>query len=119
MEQFENSPEYNKAQEDYKRRIYNNLLTPELIIPDVSWSSFDTLYLFYDDNSIEEIFNLFLLEWENYENDNEEILPILIGCQKPMIERKHIFGKERKYIILWYDSEEETLIEQLNKFNKK
>jgi hypothetical protein len=117
---FENSPEYKLAQENYKKRVFSDLLRPELVLPKAGYSIFDTLYLFYNKNSINEIFSLFEKEWKSItEDENDEyrpMLPIHIGHQKPMLKEKYIFGEKRKCVMLWYDGEQELMIEQIRKF---
>ena len=121
---FEESEQYKKAKEEYSKVIFGMIYKPELIIPEVGYSCFDVLNIFYPKNTIREIFDLYLEEWEKMENDEyeyeytESIFPIFIGYQKPILKETFIFGEERQYIMLWYDKAEEFMKEQISILNK-
>lgn len=114
---FEESEQYKKAKEEYSKVIFGIIYKPELIVPEVGYSCFDVLNIFYHKNHIKEIFDLYLKEWENIENykyeNTQSVFPIFIGHQKPTLKKKFIFGEERPYIMLWYDKEEDLMKEQI------
>jgi hypothetical protein len=116
---FEDSTEYKKAKEEYNKRVFKNVLNPELVLPEIGYSCFDVLYLFYDSKYIDQIFSLFKQEFEYVEDGDGLTLPIHIGFQEPKLEKKYIFGEERKCIMLWYDKQEEFMKNQITMFNKK
>ena len=115
---FEESEQYKKAKEEYSKVIFGMIYKPELIIPEVGYSCFDVLNIFYPKNTIREIFDLYLEEWEKMENDEyedtESMFPIFIGYQKPILKEMLIFGEKRQYIMLWYDKLEDLMKKQIS-----
>ena len=115
---FEESEQYKKAKQEYSKIIFEMIYKPELIIPEVGYSCFDVLNIFYGKDQIKEIFNLYIQEWENIQNeeyeDTESGFPIHIGYQKPTIKEMVIFGEKRQYIMLWYDKLEDLMKKQIS-----
>lgn len=110
MSNFINSSEYKEAFEAYQKKVYKDILNPINIIITKSNKNYDNVYLFYDQKKVQDIFNIFLKE---YESDGD--LNLHLGYDTPALVSYNFMGVSYKAIWLWYDGETCQIPIQFNK----
>ena len=98
---FKESKLYKEALEKYQLEIFNSILNPINII--VYW--WDTVYLFYNQKIIEDVFNQMIKIYEDNNNDIETNFPVHLWYEKPELKTTTFMWVQYKAIILWYDKE--------------
>ncbi len=99
---FEESKMYKKALEEYQKEVFDDILKPKEIII----YNRDTVYLFYQQDKVKDIFKQIIKIYEDTNNDIETNFPTHLWYEKPELKTKSFMGVEYQVVVLWYDHEQ-------------
>jgi hypothetical protein len=107
MTNFENSPEYKKAIEEYRQKTFALVFNPTNVI--ITGRLADEVFLFYPQNNVKEIFDILLKEYNQQDNGCITGSGLHLGFDKPTLVDFKFMGITYKAIFLWYDNENDFI----------